>query len=66
MRPIDLLLVVLSGLIVLAIGFGPLFNSPAGTDKTDKIRQECERFYGPSGPAAFDRCVAEMTARAAH
>ncbi|MBV8889474.1 MAG: hypothetical protein JO305_07375 [Alphaproteobacteria bacterium] len=60
MRPIDILLILLSGLIVLLVGFGPLFGS---ADPAANIKRECEMFYGPSGPLAEDDCVKEMIAR---
>ena len=59
MRPTEIVLIALSVLIVLLIGFGPLLG-PDHSART--IRQECEMFYGPSGVAAVDHCVSEMTA----
>jgi hypothetical protein len=59
MRPIDVLLIALSGLIILVIGLFPLFGS---TDPREAIRSECELFYEPAGPAAIAHCIAEMQA----
>ena len=60
MRPIDLLLVALSGLIILLVGLLPLFG---GDNHSRTVREECELFYGSSGPAGVEHCIAEMKAR---
>jgi hypothetical protein len=59
MRPIDVLLLTLSGLIILVIGLFPLFGS---TDMHEAIRSECELFYEAAGPAAIAHCIAQMQA----
>ena len=60
MRSTDFVLIVLSVVIIGLAGFAPLFG---GRDRNDAIRHECEVFYGPSGPDATARCLAEMSDR---
>ena len=62
MRPPDIVLILLSIVIIVLAGFGPLFGS---RDRPDMIPQECEMFYGPSGPDAVTHCMTEMAQRSA-
>ncbi len=60
MRRTEIILIVLSIIVIGWAGFAPLFGAH---DRNDAIRQECNLFYGPSGPVATAHCVAEMTER---
>lgn len=60
-RPTEIILILLSIVIMLLAGFGPLFDSP---DRSEAVAQECRMFYGSSGPSAVARCMAEMAPRA--
>ena len=53
----DIVLILLSVLILLLLGFRPLFRS---IDRDQTIAGECRMFYSPDGPAAVKRCMAEM------
>jgi hypothetical protein len=59
-RPPEIVLILLSIVVLVFAGFGPLFGSH---DRHDAISQECEMFYGPSGRDAVARCLTEMTLR---
>jgi hypothetical protein len=61
-RTPDLVVILLSIVVILLAGFGPLF---AARDRPDMIPQECEMFYGPSGPDAVANCMREMAQRSA-
>jgi hypothetical protein len=57
MRPIEILFVTLSVLIIVLVGFAPLFPpEPPG----ERIKHECRLFYGPSGDAAVEACFNRM------
>jgi len=62
MRPVDIVLILLSILIIVLAGFAPLFPSDGSQDR---IHRECEMFYGPNGPDAVIHCMAEMTRHSA-
>jgi hypothetical protein len=54
----EILLILLSIVILVLAGFGPLFGSQ--DRRRDVIPQECEMFYGPSGRAAVSHCMNQM------
>ena len=54
MRPIEILFVTLSALVIVLVGFAPLFSSEP---PERRIRHECRLFYGPSGDAAVETCL---------
>jgi hypothetical protein len=57
MRPIEILFVALSVLVIVLVGFVPLFPSdPPGR----RINHECRLFYGPSGDDAVEACLNRM------
>ena len=58
----EFVLILLSISIVILVGFGPLFTL---RDRPDRIREECELFYGPSGRVAVAHCMSEMAQRSA-
>ena len=62
MRPPEILLILLSVVIIVLAGFGPLFGS---RNRPDMVPQECELFYGPSGPDAVTHCITEMAQHSA-
>ena len=57
MRPIEILLVTLSALIIVLVGFAPLFPSQP---PERRINHECRLFYGPNGDAAVEACINRM------
>ena len=63
MRSIDVVLLVASAVIVFIVGFLPLIT--AEEDPAARIRRECHLFYDAAGPAAVQKCQAEMKARGA-
>ena len=63
MRPLDVLLLVVSAIIVIIVGFLPLIT--AGEDPDARIRRECQFFYESAGPEAVRQCRVEMEARGA-
>jgi hypothetical protein len=52
MRPIEILLVTLSVLVIMLAGFAPLFPSEP---PERRIKHECRLFYGPSGDVLRSR-----------
>lgn len=63
MRPIDLVLLVLSAVIVIVVGFLPLFT--AEEDPAARIQRECHFFYDSAGSDAVQHCLTEMRSRGA-
>jgi hypothetical protein len=63
MRRIDIVLLAVSAVIVLLVGFLPLIT--AEENPADRIRRECQFFYGNAGPEAVRHCQSEMMARGA-
>jgi hypothetical protein len=59
-RVAEIALILLSLTVVLITGFGPLFGSHG---RADTVVQECQMFYGPSGPGEVAQCLAEMQHR---
>ena len=57
MRPIEILFITLSILIIVLVGFAPLFPSEP---PEQRIAHECRLFYGPSGAAAVETCLDRM------
>ena len=57
MRPIEILFVALSILVIVLVGFAPLFPSEP---PERRITHECRLFYGPSGDAAVEACLDRM------
>jgi len=57
MRPIEILFVTLSVLVIVLVGFAPLFPSEA---PESRIKHECRLFYSPSGDAAVEACLNRM------
>ena len=57
MRPIEILFVALSILVIVLVGFAPLFPSEP---PERRITHECRLFYGPSGDAAVEACLNRM------
>jgi hypothetical protein len=57
MRPIEILFVTLSVLIIALVGVVPLFPSEPSEQR---IAHECRLFYGPSGAAAVETCLNRM------
>jgi len=57
MRPIEILFVTLSVLVIVLVGFAPLFPSEP---PERRIKHECRLFYGPSGDAAVEACLNRM------
>jgi hypothetical protein len=49
MRPIEILFVTFSVLVIVLVGFAPLFPSEP---PEQRIKHECRLFYSPSGDAA--------------
>jgi len=56
MRPIEILFVTLSVLVIVLVGFG-LFPSEA---PEQRIKHECRLFYSPSGNDAVEACLNRM------
>jgi len=61
MRPIEILLVTLGVLVIVLVGFAPLFPSEP---PERRIKHECRLFYGPSGDAAVEACLNHPDAQA--
>jgi len=57
MRPIEILFLICSVLIVALIGLAPLFHWESAERR---IRDECRLFYGPSGEAEVETCLHRM------
>jgi hypothetical protein len=57
MRPIEILFVTLSVLVIVVVGFAPLFPSEG---PEQRIKHECRLFYSPSGDAAVEACLNRM------
>ena len=57
MRPIDILFVSLSVLVIGLVGFAPLFSSEP---PERRIKHECRLFYSASGDAAVEGCLNRM------
>jgi hypothetical protein len=57
MRPIEILFVTLSALVIVLVGFASLFPSEP---PERRIKHECRLFYGPSGDAAVEACLNRM------
>jgi hypothetical protein len=57
MRPTEILFVTLSVLVIVLVGFAPLFHSDA---PERRIKHECRLFYSPSGDAAVEACLNRM------
>ena len=57
MRPIEILFVTLSVLVIVLVGFAPLFPSEP---PEQRIKHECGLFYGPSSDAAVEACLNRM------
>jgi hypothetical protein len=57
MRPIEILFVTLGVLVIVLVGFVPLFPSKA---PERRIEHECRLFYSPSGDAAVGACLNRM------
>ena len=57
MCPIEILFVTLSVLVIVLVGFVPLFPSEA---PERRIEHECRLFYSPSGDAAVEACLNRM------
>ena len=57
MRPIVFLFVTFSILIIVLVGFAPLFPSEP---PERRIKHECRLFYGPNGDAAVEACLNHM------
>ena len=57
MRPIEILLVTLGVLVIVLVGFAPLFP---WEPPERRIKHECRLFYGPSGYAAVEACLNRM------
>ncbi|HTZ34564.1 MAG TPA: hypothetical protein VMB84_00985 [Stellaceae bacterium] len=58
-RPLDLVLIAVSSVIVLVAGLSSVFD---GNDVHSRIRQDCELFYRSAGAPAVDNCIATMRA----
>jgi hypothetical protein len=56
----EIALILLSVAVILLAGFGPLFGSQ---NRADAVIQECQMFYGPSGPSEVAHCLTEMQHR---
>ena len=63
MRLVDIVLLLLSAVIVIIVGFLPLIT--AQEDPAARIERECHFFYDSAGPAAVQHCQIEMKARSA-
>ena len=57
MRPIEILFVTFSVLVIVLVGFAPLFPSEP---PEQRIKHECRLFYSPSGDAAVEACLNRM------
>ena len=57
MRHIEILFVAFSVLVIVLVGFAPLFPSEG---PEQRIQHECRLFYGPSGDAAVEACLNRM------
>jgi hypothetical protein len=57
MRPIEILFIMLSVLVIVLVGFAPLFPSEA---PEQRIKHECRLFYSPSGNDAVEACLNRM------
>ncbi|MBV8337736.1 MAG: hypothetical protein JO358_20345 [Alphaproteobacteria bacterium] len=57
MRLIEILFATLSALVILLVGFAPLFPSEL---PERRIKHECSLFYGPIGDAAVETCLNRM------
>ncbi len=68
MRPIEILFVTLGVLVIVLVGFAPLFPivlvgfAPLFPSEPPerRIKHECRLFYGPSGDAAVEACLNRM------
>lgn len=62
MRLPEIMLILVSLAIIVLAGLFPLFGSH---ERHDTMRQECQMFYGASGPTAVAHCMTEMAQRSA-